>query len=172
MRLTFSYNRSSKPVVRIRARIVDELAESAVANCIEYDLRLAPWPPRGAGVGERDTAIGFSAVVSHEPQIEILAPGYREVSHRTVPNDRRCIRLPLAPGRLTRRVQPREIEGPLPGLEVRCRDDRQKCVALTIDARSPHDNERATGRQARNRPRLGVHRHFDESSRRKLRDRA
>ena len=40
--------------------------------------------PRFAEVGRRDTAIGSSAVVDHEPQTEIPAPGDRQVAHRAV----------------------------------------------------------------------------------------
>src|SRR5512137_185869 len=113
-----------------------------------------------------------SAVVGHQPQAEILTPRDRQVAHRSIPDDRFGIELSLTPHRCTDRVQPCKKASSLPGLKVCYRDDRQIGVALAVYPRPPDDDERSARRQACYRARLSVHRHFDKSPCRKLRDRA
>src|ERR1700730_8069911 len=154
-------------VIRLHAGVVDELAERAVRSRIEYDLPLAPRPPRRARVGEEDTGRGGRPTIeSHQPEAKVLAPRHRNVAHRAVADDGRGVRFLLAPDRRTRGVKSGEVVRAVSCFEAGDWDDRQIGIALAISGCPPDDHKRSSGRQTRHWQwfRFGMHRHREESS--------
>src|ERR1700720_2916630 len=91
-------DRPRQSVIRLDTRVVDELAERTVASRIEYDLPLAPRPPRRARVGEEDTGLGGRPTIEgHQPAAKVLAPRHGNVAHRAVPDNGRGVRFLFAP---------------------------------------------------------------------------